>query len=327
LLQGRICAELRESYRILYSGTEIDARVAGRLRHEARSRLDYPAVGDDVLFVAEHGNPTVQEILPRRSAIVRKAAGTACEEQVIAANVDHLLIVCGLDGDFSVRRIERYAALAASSRVAPVLVLNKADICRDLDHKLLELADIRFPIHVLAAAFGDGIETLEPYLQGTVALVGSSGAGKSTIANALLGRAAQTTAAVRADDSRGRHTTTSRQLFALPSGGFLIDTPGMRELYLWADSDAIDDAFSDIESLALLCRFSDCAHDSEPGCAIRAALGDTLDPERFENYCKLRREQAYLERKVDARAAAQELARWKAIHRDAREHLKFRRRQ
>jgi len=327
LLQGRICAELRESYRILYSGTEINARVAGRLRHEARSRLDYPAVGDDVLFEERHGEAVVHGIVPRRSAIIRKAAGTAYEGQIIAVNVDYLLIVCALDADFNVRRIERYASLAACSGVAPVLVLNKADLCRDLDLKLLELEHITFPIYVLAAAYGNGIETLQPYLKDTVALVGSSGAGKSTIANALLGEGRQHTAAVRADDSRGRHTTTSRQLFPLASGGSLIDTPGMRELYLWADADAIDDAFGDIETLARQCRFSDCAHDSEPGCAVRAALGDTFDVARFENYCKLRREQAYLERKVDAQAAAQELARWKALHRNAREHVRFKRRQ
>ena len=292
MLQGRICAELRESYRILHSELELDARVSGRLRHAASSRLDYPAVGDDVLF--EHpadGPAIVHEVLPRRSCIVRKSAGSAFDEQMIAANVDYLLVVCGLDNDFSVRRIERYAALAASSGAAPVLVLNKADACRDLDVKLLELGDanVTMPIHVLSAALGDGVDSLEPYLGAgtTIALAGSSGVGKSTIANALLGRATQATNAVRCGDDRGRHTTTSRQMFRLPSGAFLIDTPGMRELHLWADADALGNAFSDIEDLARECRFSDCSHASEPGCAVRAALGHSLDDARFANYQKL----------------------------------------
>lgn len=159
----------------------------------------------------------------------------------------------------------------------------------------------------------------------TIALAGSSGVGKSTIANALLGRATQATSAVRSGDDRGRHTTTSRQMFRLPAGAFLIDTPGMRELHLWADADAIGDAFEDIEDLARACRFSDCSHESEPGCAVRAVLGSSLDETRFANYQKLLREQAYLESKVDARAAAQERDRWKAIHKQAQEHMRFKR--
>jgi ribosome biogenesis GTPase len=331
LLQGRICAELRESYRVLYSGKELDARISGRLRHAANSRLDYPVVGDDIVFEQQLGGPAiVHEVLRRRSCIVRKAAGSAYEEQPIVANIDYLIIVCGLDGDFNVRRIERYAALAASGGAQPVLVLNKADLCRDLDEKLLELSDanVILPIHVLSATLGDGLETLDPYLRAgtTLALAGSSGAGKSTITNALLGRVAQTTHATRSGDDRGQHTTTARQLFALPSGAFVVDTPGMRELHLWAAADGLGETFADIEELARSCRFSDCAHETEPGCAIRAALGDTLDESRFANYQKLQREQAFLERKVDARAAAQERERWKTVHRQAQEHMKFKRR-
>lgn len=312
MLQGRICAELRESYRVLYSGNEFEARISGRLRHAANSRLDYPIVGDDVAFEHDAGAPAiVHEVLPRRSCIVRKAAGTAFDEQPIVANVDYLLIVCGLDGDFNVRRIERYAALAASGGVEPVLVLNKADLCRDLDVKLIELEDanVSMPVHVLSAALGDGLDTLAQYLDDgtTVALTGSSGAGKSTITNALLGRTAQITNATCSVDDRGRHTTTSRQLFALPGGAFLIDTPGMRELHLWAAADALGETFSDIEMLTRACRFSDCAHETEPGCAIRAALGTTLDESRFANYQKLQREQAFLDRKM----AAQEHMRFK----------------
>ena len=305
--------------------------MSGRYSHTAQSRIDYPAVGDIVAFTPnENGIAIIHELLPRKSAIVRKAAGSAFAEQVIAANVDYLLIVCALDGDFNVRRIERYAALAAASAVEPVLILNKVDLCRDLDEKLLLLteANLNMPLHVISAAHSDGVETLESYTgEGAVlALVGSSGAGKSTLANALLGDAAQRTAAVRSGDDRGRHTTTARHLFTLSSGALLIDTPGMRELHLWADAQALDDAFSDIEALARNCRFSDCAHEREPGCAVRAALGDTLAMDRYENYRKLQRELNYLERKVDARAAAVERERWKAIHRDAQQHMKFKRR-
>lgn len=332
LLQARICAELRSGYRVLNEGIELEAIVTGRFRHAAHSRLDYPVVGDEVVLdPTNDGSLIVREVLPRRTLIARKAAGNAYEAQPIAANVDYLLIVCGLDGDFNVRRIERYGALAASSGVEPVLVLNKADLCCDLDVKLLELAEsnITMPIQVLAAARGDGIDTLDPYIRAgsTIALVGSSGAGKSTIANALLGDAIQRTSAVRCRDDRGKHTTTGRQLFALPSGAFLIDTPGMRELHLWAGTESVDDAFSDIEALASSCRFSDCTHEREPGCAVIAALGETLDSARLENYRKLQREQAYLERKVDARSAAAERERWKALHRQAQEHMRFKRRQ
>ncbi len=305
MFQGRICAQQRERYGILYCGTALEARVSGRFRHSVTSPLDYPAVGDEVYFEQSAGGPAIiHQVLPRRSCIVRKAAGGAYDEQAIASNVDYLLVVSGLNGDFNVRRIERYAALAASGGVRPVLVLNKADLCPDLEVKLLEITDagVAMPIHVLSATNGEGLDSLAQYLtpQTIIALAGSSGVGKSTIANALMQNAAQATNSVRAGDDRGRHTTTARRLFELPCGALLIDTPGMRELHLWADADSIDDAFADIDQLARQCRFTDCAHGSEPGCAIRAALGDTLDESRFRNYQKLRREQAFLERKVQA---------------------------
>jgi len=323
---------MRDRYDILYSDQTLEARVSGRFRHAAASRLDFPAVGDAVCFEQPAGGPAIiHAVLPRRSCIVRKAAGAAYEEQAIAANVDYLFIVCGLDGDFNVRRIERYAALAASGGVKPVLLLNKADLCRDLDVKLLALADagIGMPLHVLSASVGDGLDTLSQYLTPgtTIALAGSSGVGKSTITNALIQQTAQATRSVRAGDDRGRHTTTSRRLFELPSGAFLIDTPGMRELHVWADAASIDDTFADIEELARRCRFSDCVHETEPGCAIRAALGEALDEARLRNYQKLKREQAFLERKIDAQAAAAERTRWKNIHREAQEHMRFKRRQ
>jgi ribosome biogenesis GTPase len=272
-------------------------------------------------------------VLPRRSAFVRSAAdanrrtaGHLVDEQVIASNIDVAFLVAGLDGDFNLRRLERYLAVAWSSGVAPVIVLNKADIAHDPEGRLVAVGAIApgVPIVVLSALTGDHLADLGAHLVPghTSVVLGSSGVGKSTLVNALLGEQRQATADVRADDSRGRHTTTHRELFALPGGALLIDTPGIRSLEVAGADEGVDTAFDDIAELAAGCRFSDCRHESEPGCAIRRALdAGTLGSARIESYRKLERELAHVERKGDPRAQAAERRRWRTIHKAVGRHM------
>jgi ribosome biogenesis GTPase len=251
------------------------------------------AVGDWVTLDAAGKN--ILALLPRRALLKRGAAGEHHRQQLIAANVDHVLVVVGLDQDFNPRRIERYLVLIRASGADPVLVLTKADECEIVDDCIALLAEVEdsgVPIHAVNAKDKDSVAELAPYLGPghTVVLVGSSGAGKSTLTNTLLGREKMKTNTVRSNDSRGRHTTTSRVLTPLPQGGCLIDTPGMREVKFSGDEDIVD-AFEDIEALAAGCRFRDCVHGNEPGCAVQAAIEDgTLDEARFMHFVKLRDE-------------------------------------
>lgn len=320
-------------------GHDRAAVVSGRFRHAALAPSDYPAVGDWVAL--EPARPdagpddhlVIAVVLPRRSSFrrsaadsTRRTAGLLADEQVIAANVDVALIVAGLDQDFSLRRLERYLAVAWSSGVDPVIVLNKADIADDLPGRLVavEATAPDVPIVILSALTGDHVSNLETHLtRGRTAVVlGSSGVGKSTLVNALLGEERQATAAVREDDSRGRHTTTHRELFVLPSGALLIDTPGIRSLEVVGAEEGLASAFDDIAALADVCRFRDCRHEGEPGCAVRDALADgTLSEERLASHRKLERELAFAERKGDPRAQAQERQRWKAISKSVEKHM------
>jgi ribosome biogenesis GTPase / thiamine phosphate phosphatase len=319
-------------------GIDRSAVVSGRFRFEALATSDYPAVGDWVLLAPDtrlSGNDpaVVTTVLPRHSAFVRSAAdasrrsaGNLADEQVLAANVDVAFLVAGLDHDFNVRRLERYLAVAWSSGVRPVIVLNKADVAVDLDQRLLEVDSIApaVPIVVLSALTGDHVGDLAPYLAPgqTAVVLGSSGVGKSTLLNALLGEQRQATAAVRDGDSRGRHTTTHRELFELPGGALLIDTPGIRAIEVAGADQGVDTAFEDIADLALGCRFSDCRHGGEPDCAVRTALDDgRLAPDRLASHRKLERELARAERKGDARARAAETKRWKSIHKAVSRHM------
>jgi len=299
---------------------EGEAQVTGRFRYHAEDPLMFPAVGDWVV-VEPHGQnspATIHQVLPRISQFVRKMAGAETAGQIIATNVDTIFLMTGLDGDFNVRRIERYLVTAWESGASPVVILNKADLWANLEDALtqVEAIAIGVPIHPISAATGQGLEQLEAYLHPgkTVALIGSSGVGKSTLTNYLLGHHQQMTQTVRADDSQGRHTTTHRQLLPLPSGALLIDTPGMRELQLWTSGHGLQEAFEDVDSLAQGCRFRNCQHDKEPGCAVQAAIAaGRLNPQRLQSYHKLQREQQWIEQRQEGHARHNTKRRWKEM--------------
>jgi ribosome biogenesis GTPase len=324
---GRVTREHRGLFRVQAEAGEYVGEIAGRLRHEARGRADLPAVGDWVAVRPDaHAlRAIVHHVLPRRSRFSRKAAGEEHDEQVVAANVDTVFLVSGLDHDFNPRRIERYLVMAWESGARPVIVLNKADLRPDPEaaQREVEAVAAGAPVHLVSVRAGRGLESLAPYLlpRETVALLGSSGVGKSTLLNHLAGEAQQPTREVRARDSHGRHTTTHRQIFRLPGGALMLDTPGMRELQLWEPGAGLQAAFEDIEALAAGCRFGDCAHESEPGCAVRAALAEgRLEERRLASYQKLRSEGARLAREQDKRARSEANRKVRSLHRAARKH-------
>jgi ribosome biogenesis GTPase len=316
---ARVACEQRQFYTVYTEFGEMGARVAGRIMHKASSRADFPAVGDWVAVRPrlEERQATIHAVLPRKSMFSRKVATAKTEEQVVAANVDTVFLVSALGFDFNLRRIERYLTLAWESGAKPVIVLNKADLCPDVDARLAEVEGVAMgvPVHAVSALEGSGLDGISAYLpEGkSGAALGSSGVGKSTIINGLLGRELLETGDVRQADGKGRHVTSTRQLVPLPSGGFMIDTPGMRELQLWADEESLQESFDDVDELARSCRFRDCGHDSEPGCAVREALeGGRLDESRFKSYLKLQKELTILSMRKDQRARIKE-ARFKEI--------------
>lgn len=324
---ARVVREDRDRYLLLTAAGERPGELLGRLRHGARSRGDLPAVGDWVAVRDDGALAAIHGVLPRTTAFVRRAAGETTEEQVLAANVDTAFVVGGLDHDLNLRRIERYLAAAWESGATPVVVLNKADLVGDVAAAVAEVEAVAFgvPVVALSARDGSGLAALDPWLApgATIALLGSSGVGKSTLVNALLGEVRLATRDVREDDSRGRHTTTARMLVPLPCGALLLDTPGMRMLSLWAGEESLDGAFPEIAELAGACRFRDCAHAREPGCAVRAAVAaGTLDEARLESWHKLQRELRWLASRQDARLRAEEEAKWKAISKSMKNHPK-----
>ncbi|MGA2130886.1 MAG: ribosome small subunit-dependent GTPase A [Bryobacteraceae bacterium] len=327
LLLGRVSVVYADRYRLYAARGEMQAEAIGALLYRTE-RAGWPAVGDWVAF--QQSGPAegmIHAVLPRRTQFSRRAAGSRDEEQVIAANVDLALIVCGLDGDFNLRRIERYLALVHASGARAAVVLNKSDVCVDLEARIAEVMRIAAGTAVVAisARSAEGIEpVLELVRPGlTIALLGSSGVGKSTLVNQLLGEDRQRVRDVRESDSRGRHTTTHRELLPLPKGGALIDSPGMREIQLWASGDSLDAAFAEIAALAARCRFRDCSHTVEEGCAVRAAIETgELEAARWESYAKLRAEVAWHARQTDVQAALAQKKKWKAIHKAMRVHYK-----
>jgi ribosome biogenesis GTPase len=311
LAPARVAAQHRGAYVVYAEGGERPAEVAGRLRHAAATAADLPAVGD---WVAVEDGPsasaaTVHAVLERATVFARKAAGEATSEQVVASNVDVVCVVSAFGEDLNLRRLERYLASGWESGAQPVIVLNKSDLAEDIAVLVAEVEAVAFgvPVHVVSCVDGEGVEELEAYPIGgrTVALLGSSGVGKSSLLNCLLGRERQDVQGLRGD-GKGRHTTTYRELVPLPGGGLVLDTPGMRELGLWDAGEGLDETFADLVELAASCRFSDCAHDTEPGCAVRVAIAEgLLAEERLESYRKLQRELRHLELKADPRARSE----------------------
>ncbi|OLR61962.1 ribosome small subunit-dependent GTPase A [Anaerostipes sp. 992a] len=299
---GRVLSQSRDLYRVISEQGELLAKISGKFRYEVKNQTDYPAVGDFVVMDRSHdanGNGIIHCVLPRKSVFLRKSAGIASKEQVIAANVDTVFLCMSMNQDYNLRRMERYLTLAWESGAIPVIVLTKADLCNDVYEKLCEVAAIAPGVDILdiSTHTKGGWEKIRPYLAygKTAAFLGSSGVGKSTLINCLLGRKVLDTQVIRQDD-KGRHTTTRRELLLLPEGGILMDTPGMRELGMWDEAEGLERTFTDVESYFDKCRFRNCTHTNEPGCAIHAAINaGELSKERWDSYCKLRSEDAYLE--------------------------------
>ncbi len=317
---ARVSEESKGFYRVLAEEGEFLAQIAGRIRYRAEDRDDFPAVGDWVVTAPRpaEGRATIVAILPRRTILSRKVSGRAIEEQILVTNLDTVFVVASLNREFNLRRIERYLALVWESGARPVVLLNKADLCPDVSAAYREVECIApgAPVHALSAASGQGLESVRAYLQPgqTAAFIGSSGVGKSTIINAFAGAEVLRVQPVRCTDDRGRHTTTSRQLMVLPGGGIVVDTPGMRELQLWESDAGLSQAFDDLEVLAQECRFRDCRHHGESGCAVAQAIAQgALPRERLENYQKMEAELRFLETKTDLRARQAERERVKQL--------------
>ena len=299
LFIARVCEQRRDLYKVICETGELNAVVSGKLAYHADGLPDFPAVGDFVMVDrqdAGSGNAVIRHILRRKSVFTRKAAGASNDEQVIAANIDTVFICMSLNADFNLRRAERYLAIAWDSQATPVIVLTKSDLCGDLESKLKGISSVALGVDILVCSSenADGLDGVKAYTMSgkTVAFIGSSGVGKSTLINRLAGEDILPTKQIREDDDKGRHTTTHRQLILLHSGGIVIDTPGMRELSLYTGD--ISKTFEDIEELARECKYRDCSHATEPGCAVRQAIGQgALSEKRFENYRKLQREISY----------------------------------
>ena len=327
-LPGRVTLELKGYYEVTGEfGAKLGA-CSGKFINTAKAQADFPAIGDWVAVTPQEGEETrvhIHAVLPRRTKFSRKAAGLEEFEQIVAANVDTVFLVSALDGNYHLHRLERYLAAAWASGAQPVVLLNKADLNDDTAALNAEIAGIapQVPVFVVSAETRRGLKALAPYLQPgrTIALLGSSGVGKSTLINRLVGERVQETQEVREADNKGRHTTTQRELFVAPSGVIVIDTPGMRELSPWDAAAGIDAAFGDVTAVAAQCKFRDCAHTVEPGCAVQAALADgSLSGERWQAYLRMQRASAYEVRRTSLSAQQ----RTKSDHKKATKALRGR---
>ncbi len=325
---GRVARTASGSVELFTEKGEIEARISGRLKQRSSTGSELPGIGDWVLVKTMDSGNVVFLVLNRSSKISRKVPGKGTREQLIAANIDMIFVVMGMDHDLNIRRLERYLTMISGSGALPVVILNKADLVEDQDPRFDEVKGIcgDVPLLLISALEGKGLETVRDLLgKGrTISLVGSSGSGKSTLINALLDRQVQRTEEVRRNDSKGRHVTTSRELFIIPGGGLIIDNPGIREIQLWGETADLDAAFPDICELSLDCKFKDCRHISEPGCAVKEAMEKgTLNQERYGNYQKMRKELEVLSIRSDKSSEAVERDRWKPIMKGFKNYYKF----
>lgn len=333
LVPARVTVQQRGRFRLITEAGEAESRISGRFAHEA-AEGDYPVTGDWVAVELKAGVAVIQHVLPRATVFTRKAAGPSGAVQVVAANVDVALLAASLNADLNLRRLERYLATAYESGAKPVIVLTKADACNDVDALVAEVEAVAFGAPVIACSVvtGEGLTALSAHLRPgqTAVLLGSSGVGKSTLVNALAGSELMATQAIREDDAHGRHTTTHRELIRLPSGALILDTPGMRELALWEADEGVEAVFADVtaevERIGEACKFRDCSHGREPGCAVQAALADgTLSADRWQSFQKLQGELAYEHRKADPRARAASRKAWISVHKAAKARMKAKR--
>ena len=321
----RVLSEQRGRYWAVSASGELPVELSGRLRFDAAGPHELPAVGDwlAVRLSSDGRMGLAVRVLPRKSVIARGTVGRPTQEQILAANVDTAFLVTTVDRDFNPRRMERYLSMIWNGGARPVILINKVDLCPE-HAGLMAQASLAFPgvdIHALSALHGRGLDTLREYLKParTSVMLGSSGVGKSTLLNRLIGQDLQKLGEIRTADQRGRHTTSSRQMFLLPNGGLLIDTPGLRELRLWDAAPGLSRTFADIEALSARCRFRDCRHTDEPGCAVLEAVReDRLDRSHYDNYLKLLKEQDYQNRREDPAMKANAKRRWKSAHKDLR---------